>query len=94
MADRDVDKIAWRVLSDLFRPGGEFGSYSAGGLRHLIGLRLEQEAQRAAVPEEELALAFERAMQELTGANRPPRDPADASDEAAERDDDEALDDF
>ena len=79
----DLDAIAWRVLSDLCRPGGEFGRYSPDGLQQLISLRLMEEARRANVPVEALGLAFERALRELTGAGRPPRDVA-ATDDPSE----------
>jgi hypothetical protein len=73
--DVDLDGIAWRVLSDLCRPGGELATLSPAGLERLLGLRLAEEAQRAGVPLEALADAFGRAMAELTGADRPPRPP-------------------
>ncbi|MGH2351850.1 MAG: hypothetical protein ACRDJN_09595 [Chloroflexota bacterium] len=72
--DADLDGIAWRVLSDLCRPGGEFATYPPDALQRLIGLRLAKEATRAAVPPAALAEAFERALREFTGADRPPRD--------------------
>ena len=68
----DVDGIAWRVLSDLCRPEGEFATMAPEGLQQLIGLRLMEEARRAAVSPDVLAAAFARAMGELTGAGRPP----------------------
>jgi hypothetical protein len=74
--DVDLDGIAWRVLSDLCRPGGELATLPPEGLERLIALRLAEEAQRAGVPLEALADAFGRAMVELTGADRPPRPPA------------------
>ncbi len=70
----DVDEIAWRVLSDLCRPGGEFATMAPEGLQQLIGLRLMEEARRASVSPDVLATAFTRAIGELTGADRPQRD--------------------
>jgi len=64
----DLEGIAWRVLSDLCRPEGEFATMSPEGLQQLIGLRLMEEAQRAAVSPDALASAFTRAMGELTGS--------------------------
>ncbi len=68
----DIDRIAWRVLSDLCRPEGEFATMAPEGLQQLIGLRLMEEARRAAVSPDDLASAFTRAMGELTGAGRAP----------------------
>ena len=82
--DADLDGIAWRILSDLCRPGGEFATMPPEGLQRLIGLRLQQEAGRAGVAPEALAAAFTRAMAELTGAGRPPRAGADGDDTPAE----------
>ena len=81
--DSDLEGIAWRILSDLCRPGGEFGRFPPEALQQIIGLRLLEEARRASVPPEALGLAFERAMREFTGADRPPRPPG-AADEPPE----------
>ncbi|HEX2325679.1 MAG TPA: hypothetical protein VHQ00_09785 [Chloroflexota bacterium] len=70
MAGVDLDAIAWRVLSDLCRPGGEFGTLPPEGLQRLISLRLTEEATRNGVAPEALGEAFTRAMEELTGAGR------------------------
>jgi hypothetical protein len=80
-AEVDLDGIAWRVLSDLCRPGGELATLPPEGLERLIGLRLAEEAHRAGVPLEALADAFGRAMAELTGADRPPGPPAQHPDD-------------
>jgi hypothetical protein len=82
--DTDLDGIAWRMLSDLCRPGGEFATLPPEGLQRLIGLRLQQEASRVGVAPEALAEAFNRAMVELTGAGRPPRPDRAADDAPAE----------
>jgi hypothetical protein len=82
--DADLDAIAWRMLSDLCRPGGEFATLPPDGLQRLIGLRLQQEATRVGVAPEALAEAFNRAMAELTGAGRPPRPAAGGDDAPAE----------
>ncbi len=76
----DLEGIAWRILSDLCRPGGEFGRFPPDALQQIIGLRLVEEARRANVPPEALGLAFERAMREFTGADRPPRQPETTDD--------------
>ena len=70
----DLDRIAWAVLSDLLRQQGGLHDLTAEGLRHLIALRLGREAERASVDEAAIAAAFDRALLELTGAGRPPRD--------------------
>jgi hypothetical protein len=70
MARVDLDAVAWRVLSDLCRPGGEFGTLPPEGLQRLISLRLTEEADRHGVAPEALGEAFTRAMEELTGAGR------------------------
>ena len=70
----DADRIAWDVLSDLLRQQRGLHQLTAAGLRHLIALRLEREAERASVDEAAIAAAFDRALLELTGADRPPRD--------------------
>jgi hypothetical protein len=78
--DAGLDEIAWRVLTDLCRPGGEFATLPPEGLQRLISLRLDEEARRAAVAPAALAEAFTRAMVDLTGSGRPPR-PAEADDD-------------
>jgi hypothetical protein len=87
----DLDEIAWRVLSDLCRPGGEFGTLPPEGLQRLISLRLTEEADRHGVAPEELGRAFTRAMEELTGAARGPRPNETEPDEAGP---DETIDDL
>ncbi len=71
-----LDDAAWRVLSDLMTPDGAFATLPPDGLQQLIALRLEREADRLALPLPDLAAAFERALSDLTGADRPPREPA------------------
>ncbi len=61
------------MLSDLLRPDGAFAGYAPDGLRRLIDLRLDREAKGSSLAPEALAEAFERALRELTGADRPPR---------------------
>jgi hypothetical protein len=65
-----LDQIAWRVLGDLFRPGTDFATVPPETLRRLIGLRLAEESRRAGVSPAALAHAFDRALRELTGADR------------------------
>jgi len=85
----DVEQIAWRVLTDLCRPGGEFATLPPEGLERLIGLRLAEEARRADVDPQLMGEAFFRALRELTGADRPPRPaPGAAEDEPGETIDD------
>jgi hypothetical protein len=86
--ETDVDQIAWRILHDLCRPGGELATLSPEGLERLIGMRLIHEASRAVVPVESLAEAFNRAMGELTGAGRPSKPVADEEPEPEETIDD------
>ncbi len=75
----DLDRLAWDILTDLLRQQDGLQNLTAEGLRRLIALRLEREAERAAVDEDAVAAAFDRALLELTGAGRPPREPeADA----------------
>lgn len=66
----DLDAIAWRVLSDLMTPDGAFATLPPDGLEQLIELRLKKEATRLGVPLHDLVRAFERAMIDLTGAQR------------------------
>jgi hypothetical protein len=75
-----LDRIAWRILTDLFRGDAGFESFPQQGLQHMIGLRLVQEARKAQVPPEALAQAFDRAWAEFSGRNRPPVEPADDDD--------------
>ncbi|HEU5314805.1 MAG TPA: hypothetical protein VFX49_01760 [Chloroflexota bacterium] len=67
----DLDAVAWRVLTDLVTPDGAFATLPPDGLRTLIEQRLEREATRLGVPLADLAIAFENAMVDLTGARRP-----------------------
>ena len=69
--ERALDDAAWRVLTDLMTPGGEFAALSPQGLQQLIQMRLEKEATRLGVPPEALGRAFERAMVELRGERAP-----------------------
>ena len=68
----DLDAVAWAVFSDLLTPDGAFASLPPDGLRALIEQRLEREATRLGVPLPDLAIAFENAMVDRTGAQRPP----------------------
>ena len=78
-----LEEIAWRVLTDLCRPGGEFATLPPEGLQRLISLRLDEEARRAGVAPAALAEAFTRAMVDLTGSGRPPRTARDHDDDDA-----------
>jgi hypothetical protein len=71
-----AERIAWAVLADLCRPGGEFATYPPRQLEELIALRLAREADEHSVPPDTLAAAFGRALREFTGADRPARDAA------------------
>jgi hypothetical protein len=70
---QELDRVAWSILSDLLRVHDVAGALHSAGLQRLIELRLDEEAKRTQVPVAALTLAFERAIQELTGAGRPPR---------------------
>jgi hypothetical protein len=72
-----LDRIAWDVLTDLIRRHQGLGDLTAEGLRRLIAMRLEQEAAEAGVSPSAMGAAFDRALLELIGANRPPRDAAE-----------------
>jgi hypothetical protein len=69
-----LDRIAWDVLTDLVRRHEGLGDLTAEGLRRLIAMRLEQEAAEAGVSAPAMGAAFDRALLELIGADRPPRD--------------------
>lgn len=81
-SEAELDRIAWRVVSDLLKPASEFGRHSPEALQNLIGLRLFEEAARSRLRPEDLALAFDRAVRELTGVDRPPRDASNVPDDA------------
>jgi hypothetical protein len=76
-----LDRVAWDVLADLLRQHQGLGDLTAEGLRRIIGLRLEKEADEAGASPEEMSAAFDRALLELIGANRPPREPSTDEDE-------------
>ena len=71
-----LDRVAWNVLADLLRQHQGLGDLTVEGLRRIIGLRLEKEADEAGATPEEMSAAFDRALLELIGANRPPREPS------------------
>ncbi len=76
-----LDRIAWDVLADLLRQHHGLGDLTVEGLRLIIGLRLEKESDEAGASPEEMSAAFDRALLELIGANRPPREPSADEDE-------------
>jgi hypothetical protein len=69
----ELDRVAWSILGDLFRTHDVASGLETAGFKRLIELRIVAEARRAHVPPDALAQAFERAIRELTGADRLPR---------------------
>ena len=66
----ELDRVAWSILGDLFRTHDVASGLETAGFSRLIELRIAEEARRAHIPADALAEAFERAVHELTGADR------------------------
>jgi hypothetical protein len=88
IGDSRLDRIAWEVLSDLMRRQEGLGTLTPEGLQHLIGLRLQEEADELGVSPERMGAAFDRALRELVGADRPPPEETAPDDDPLETVDD------